>query len=335
MQTSDMIMQISPKEAATKTIGVLLFDRFSNHCLANAVEPLRAANTLAGRELYRWHHVSVEGELVVSSSGLPVQPEMTLAAHPGGDLLFVMPSYGCREHSTPPVLQALRAAGQRFGAIAGLDTGAWPMAAAGLLDGRCATIHWDVLADLAEQFPEVEVVEDRYVIDGDRMTCGGVTTTFELALALIQMHHGPDLRLEVAALFMYGERSPLQEFSHVGRRDTLIHAAVAVMRRHIEVPLTIPEVCKELNLSQKALENLFRREMGLTPRAAYGLLRLREARRLVEDTRLSIAEINNRSGYTDASAMTRAFKSAFGYPPSHLRRTFGNQQTRSRQRSVN
>lgn len=319
MLFSEKIMQFSHQDTPICSIGVLLFDQFSNHCLANAVEPFRAANTLSGRELYRWHHLSLDGKLVTSSSGLPVQPERALAEHPGGDLLFVMPSYGCREQARPPVLSALRAADQRFRTIAGLDTGAWLMAAAGLLDARSATIHWDELTNFAEQFPEVDVVEDRHVIDGDRMTCGGATTTFELALALIQGHFGPALRLDVAALFMHGERSPRQDPRRLAGRDALIQASVIIMRRHIETPLTIPELCQQLDIRQKALEHLFQKELGVSPRTAYGMIRLREARRLIETTRLSIAEITARSGYFDASAMTRAFKASFGHPPSWFR----------------
>ncbi|MGH1483552.1 MAG: GlxA family transcriptional regulator [Geminicoccales bacterium] len=312
-------MHLSHQEPIQRTIGVLLFDQFSNHCLANAVEPFRAANTLSGRNLYRWHHLSMDGKLVTSSSGLPVQPERALAAHPGGDLLFVMPSYGCREQARPPVLSALRAADRRFRAIAGLDTGAWLMADAGLLDGRRATIHWDELTNFAEQFPEIDVVGDRHIIDGDRMTCGGATTTFELALALIQSHFGPTLWLDVAALFMHGEHSPAQDLRRLVGRNAMVQAAVMIMRRHIEFPLTIPELCRQLDIRQKALEHLFQRELSISPRATYGMVRLREARRLVETTRLSIAEITARTGYVDASAMTRAFKATFGAPPSRFR----------------
>jgi hypothetical protein len=104
-------MQNSRTSAPCRTVGVLLFDRFSNHCLANAIEPLRAANTFAGRTLYRWSFLSLDGAQVTSSSGLPVQPETTLARHPGGDYLFLMPSYGFRDQAGPATARALRSAG--------------------------------------------------------------------------------------------------------------------------------------------------------------------------------------------------------------------------------
>ena len=87
-------MQTTTIQPAPREIAILLFDRFSNHCLANAVEPFRAANMLSRKELYRWQFVTWDGRDVVSSSGLPVTPGARLADHPGGDYLFLLPSYG-------------------------------------------------------------------------------------------------------------------------------------------------------------------------------------------------------------------------------------------------
>ncbi len=320
MQVWGNTMQIWKPSDRCRTIGVLLFDEFSNHCLANAIEPLRAANTLSRKTLYRWQYLSIDGKKVTSSSGLPVQPEMPLSSHNGGDYLFVMPSYGFAKHANPATSRSLRAAMPRFTAMAGMDTGAWLMASAGLLDGRRATIHWDELTNLAETFPEIDVVEDRYVIDGDLITCGGVTTTFDLVLDLIQQQHGPMLRIEVAALFMHGQRSALRDPLLRESADQTIQAAVSLMRRKIELPLEIPEISRQLEIDQKKMESLFRTRLGSTPRDIYRAIRLREARRLAEHTRLSVAEIAARCGYTDASAMTRAFKAEFGHPPSSYRK---------------
>ena len=168
MQHQAEIMQI-PQETLPRRIGVLLFPSFSNHCLANAVEPLRGANTLSRRALYDWKFLGLDTAGVASSSGLIVQPQARLTDHPGGDALLVMPSYDFQRHATPDAQRALRAAAARFRCVAGLDTGSWLMAAAGLLDGRRATIHWDEMDSLAEAFPQVSVTPERFVIDGDRI----------------------------------------------------------------------------------------------------------------------------------------------------------------------
>lgn len=296
-------------------IGVLLFEGFSNHCLANAVEPLRAANDFARKPLYRWQFLTMDGGRVTSSSGLPIDPGAKLSDHPGGAFLFLLTSYRFRELTTPPILRGLRAAAGRFGAMAGMDSGAWLMAAAGLLDNRRATIHWDELDAFAETFPQIDVSEDRYVIDGNRITCGGVTTTFDLILDLIRTHHGATLRAEVAALFMHGERSRLSVPGVRVTGEQAVDAAVALMRRNIEAPLPVGDIAARLGMGTRRLEKLFSRHMGATPRTVYRRLRLYEARRLVERADLSVAEIATRAGYQDASAMTRAYRLEFGASP--------------------
>lgn len=303
----------------TTSVGVLLFPEFSNLCLANAVEPLRAANTLSRRALYRWQYVGLDDAQVASSSGLPVAPEVRLSAMPGADYLLVMPSYGYRDFARPDVLRALRAAAGRCGAMVGMDTGSLLLAAAGLMDGYRATSHWDVLTEFEENYPEVGVVRDRFVIDRDRLSCGGATTTLDLMLELIALQHGPMLSLEVAALFMHGERpSTLGRLAGLSR-DRVLLAAAALMRRHLERPLPIPEIARRLGISQRGLEKRCRTAAGRSPQSLYTAVRLSEAHRLVEETPVSVTEIACRVGYADASAMTRAFRREFGRTPQQVR----------------
>ncbi|MDJ0821900.1 MAG: GlxA family transcriptional regulator [Paracoccaceae bacterium] len=302
-----------------RTIGLLLFPEFSNFCLANAVEPMRAANMLAGRTLYRWQHLGLDEAPIRSSSGLPVTPEARLSEHPGGNYLFVMPSYGHERLATRACHSALRAARGRFGTLVGLDTGSWLLASAGLLNGRRATSHWDILTDLAERFPEVDVTDDRFVIDGPVASCGGATTTLDLMLDLIAQHHSAPLSLEVAALFMHGERDPRLDPLQRLPDTATVRAAAALMRRHVEDPLPIPEIARRLGLSPRALQLSFARDTGAGPASLYRSIRLAEARRRVLQTRASIAEIALRCGYADATAMTRAFRAEYGSCPRGLR----------------
>jgi len=308
-------MPNSQKNAPVRKICVFLFDEFSNYCLANAVEPFRAANAIARQPLYVWEHVSLTGGTVTSSSGLPVETNSWAEAMPAGDFLFVMPSYGYTDFAGERMVRVLRAARRRFLTLVGLDTGAWLMAAAGLLDGRRATIHWDELALFAETFPEVDVVEDRVVHGGDLCTCGGASTTFELTLDLIRRQHGPMFALEVSANFMHGEMFERQDPRLRLSADSLVRNAASLMRRTLETPLTIGKLASRLNVDQRTLEEHFRQHVDRTPHAVYKAIRLREARRLVELTSMSIAEISERCGYHNASAMTRAYRQEFGLPP--------------------
>lgn len=314
-------MQIWKSSNATRTVGILLFDAFSNHCLANAVEPLRAANTLARKRLYDWQFLSLGGGTIHSSSGLPVQTELSLSDHAGGDYLFVMPSYDFRQHATGQCSRALRAAAKRYDTLVGMDMGSWLLASAGLLDGRRATIHWDELVPFAETFPEVDVVENRTVKDGNILSCGGVTTTFELVLGLIEDHHGPMLGLEVSSLFMYGEKATILDARPSGTRPGKVRMATAIMRRNIETPLSVPEIASQVGLTDKAFTKACTDTYGFGPRRLYQAIRLREARRLAEHTTISVEEIAARSGYQNASALTRAFKQEFGVSFRAIRST--------------
>ncbi len=311
-------MQKITKSAPPFEIGVLLLPAFSNHCLANAIEPLRAVNYLSGEIRYRWRYFGLEEGDVRSSSGLTVRVDSALDRAEGGDYLFVMPSYDVQTHDTPACHRALRSARQRFAHLVGLDTGSWLLASAGLLDGRRATIHREEQIALAERFPEVSVLPDRVVEDGDILSCGGALTSFELVLRLIEQHFGALMRLEVGALFLDGStEAPGTGPTPLPGRTA--EAAMALMLRRIETPVRIEEIAGELGISRKALEQRCRARYGISPRALYRAVRLREVRRLVETTVLSVAEIAVRCGYGDPSAMTRAFRLEFGLPPRALR----------------
>jgi transcriptional regulator GlxA family with amidase domain len=303
--------------AAVQHIGVLLFEGFSNHCLANTVEPLRAVNTLGGRESYIWHFLTLDGAPVASSSGLQVAPHGRLA-DAKGDILVVMPSYGYRDHGGWATQAGLRAAAARFGVIAAMDTGSWLVAEAGLLDGYRATIHWEELTSFAERFPETTTERERFIIDRDRVTCSGAMAAFDLVMHLIGRDHGQALALEVAQLFMTRD-SARSHAGGAGPGGKVVNRALALMQEHLEEPLPIAEIARRSGRTQKSLEARMQAELGASPQQVYRRMRLVLARKLVTETDLPVSEIALRCGYQDASAMTRAFRAEFGTTPRDLR----------------
>ena len=294
-------------------ISILLFDRFSNHCLANVLEPLRAANDLSSQQVFEWNIVVLGGQRVRSSSGLRLEGDAQLADM-RGDILMVMPSYGFLTHANVTSSRALRAAARRFDILAGLDTGSWLLAEAGLLDDYRATIHWDELDRFSERFSDIDVQKEAVIYDRDRITCGGASTAFALAMQMIEKQHGAALRLRVEHLFSgaYAQR-PV-------RRGGIAARAVDLMRAHIEEPLQIAQLARQLGRSQKHLEQQMLARLGAAPQVIYRRIRLERARQLSLDTNISVAEISVRCGYQDASAMTRAFRSEYGTTPQALRR---------------
>ena len=302
----------NPSRVPTQ-ISILLFDRFSNHCLANVLEPLRAANDLSSQQVFEWNIVVLGGQRVRSSSGLRLEADAQLADM-RGDMLMVMPSYGFLTHANVTSSRALRAAARRFDILAGLDTGSWLLAEAGLLDGYRATIHWDELDRFSERFSDIDVQKEAVIYDRDRITCGGASTAFALAMQMIEKQHGAALRLRVEHLFSgaYAQR-PV-------RRGGIAARAVDLMRAHIEEPLPIAQLAQQLGRSQKHLEQQMLARLGAAPQVIYRRIRLERARQLSLDTTISVAEISVRCGYQDASAMTRAFRSEYGTTPQALRR---------------
>ncbi|WP_342741877.1 GlxA family transcriptional regulator [Salinihabitans flavidus] len=204
--------------------------------------------------------------------------------------------------------------------MAGLDTGSWLLAEAGLLDGYRATIHWEELMRFAERFPEVATERARFVIDGSRITCSGAMAAFDMVMHMIRRNHGAALALEVAQLFMTSD-SARSDAGTARAGGALVNRALALMQETLETPLTVAEIARRCGASQKRLENAMSTDLGASPRTIYRRLRLNLARKLASETELPVAEIAMRSGYDNASAMTRAFRTEFGTTPRMLRQS--------------
>lgn len=306
-----------PAAPATPTVcGFLLFDGFSNMVLASAVEPLRAANDLSGRRLFEHVLLTVDGRPALSSSRIAIAPDAAALAAPPLDALFVVAGYDARAFAVAPVLSALRRLARRTPVLAGLDVGAWLLAAAGLLAGRRATVHWQELENFAEAFPAVGVSSDRTIVDGDRMTAGGATTVMELMLRLVRERGGAALAFDVTNMFVY-DVAPASRESRRGalpfaRRAPQLERAIAEMRRTAAAPLPLARIADAAATSLRTLERLFPRELGVSPAKYYQMVRLGVARSLVEETALSAAEIAARTGFASTATLSRAFSAHFG-----------------------
>ena len=310
--------------ANTIKIGFVLFDQFSNLCLANCLEPLRAANTFSSRKIYQWELLTLSGAAVESSSGMPVLPKAALSDAGGWDYLFVLASYGYQNHDSTLVRQALHRASSKAATVVGLDTAPWLLASAGLLDGRRATVHWDVIDSFAETFLSLDIEQRRVVYDGNRVTCAGAMSALDLTLTLIAEHLGQAMRLDIAHLFMQPDTTRDRR-QRAGRDDPqlrdppanrLIRDAVQVMRDTTETPLSLAQLAKVVSCPAKTLERRFKASLHAPPGKVYRHLRLSKAAQLIETTTLPVAEIALRCGYDSPSAFTRAFKARYGITPT-------------------
>lgn len=311
----------TPDRAAT--IAVVLFDRFSNLCLSNCLEPLRAANAVTGRPVFDWRILTPDGAPVRSSSDVQVLPDGGLAAQGRCDYLFVLCSYEHLRHDTPETRRILRRAAQRAETTVALDAAPWLLASAGLLAGRRATIHWDLLDTFAERFLDVAVERARDLRDGPVITCAGAMSAFDVTLALIAERLGAAARLDIEDLFM--QRDPPVDPGPDARPagDALVRRAVQRMRETVEQPLPLPRLARALSCQPRTLDRRFRAAMGAPPGTVYRHLRLAEARKMLEGTTLGVAEIAVRCGYESPAALARAIGRHYGQTPTALRRRQG------------
>ncbi|MDX8442768.1 GlxA family transcriptional regulator [Mesorhizobium australafricanum] len=313
-------------ERETLKVTFLVFSGSSIMCVASAVDPLRAANRISGETLFDFKLVSVTGEAPVTTCGLPVAVTGRFDAAEPTDMLVVVAGFGTQNYATSALLAGLRRAARAARACGGVEAGTWLVARAGLLEGRSATTHWEDMEDFSTAFPGVDVRPDRYVIDGPVFTSGGASPTFDLMLHLVRTRLGMAAALDVASVFIYDQAraatdaQPLVSLGRLDGYDPRLAQAIRLMEAHVDQPLTIDAVAKRAGVTARTLESIFRKSIGETPGAYYLRLRLSAARRLVVDTRIAMADIAGRTGFSSAAAFSRAFSRAFGEAPVRLRR---------------
>jgi transcriptional regulator GlxA family with amidase domain len=307
------------------TLAVLVLPRSSILEVASTLDPLRSANRHLGGEAFRWRVVSPDGAPVPLTCGIELPSNGPLSAAKGADALVVISGFQQWQGAGQTLIRDLSRMATGFAAMGGIDAGTWVLARAGLLNGHKATVHWEDLEDLATAHPQVDVVPDRFVIDGNRFTAGGAAPAADLMLHLIRTRHGAALALQVAASFITTARpasEPQMAAGHPAdrRMDPRVASALARMEARLDDPQPMAALAADLGLSPRRLEQLFRANLGLTP-AAYALtLRLAAARRMLTDTRHPLAEVALRCGFSSPTTLSRAFRAQFGLAPGQLRK---------------
>jgi AraC family transcriptional regulator, glycine betaine-responsive activator len=309
----------------TQTFAFLLVEDFTHLAFSCAIEPLRIANLVAGRELHRWVLLAEGGREARSSNGLRTGVDRGLEPLGRDERLFVVAGLNVERRVTPEALAFLRrerARGRRIGALC---AGAYVLAEAGFLDGVETATHWGYHDLMAERFPEVILRPNVFVAGARFDTAAGGTAAADLMLHLIGRAHGEDLATEVADQMVYNavrEGSARQRVSvqarHGTRNATLVRA-IHLFEANLECPPRPGEVAAELGISARQLERLFDRHLGTSPKRYAMGLRLARARNLIVQTEQSVAEIAMASGFTSTSHFSRVFRATFGISPAAQR----------------
>lgn len=305
-----------------RQVGLILENGFQLMGLA-ALSAFEFANQELGNDGYRLTVLSEHGGTIRSSmnSGietvaLGVMPDTLMVA---GELV---PS-----PISPGLCSYLARAGKEARRVAGVCTGAFVLAEAGLLDGRAVTTHWAHAAQLRARYPKVSVDEDRiFIRDGNIWTSAGMSSAIDLALALIEDDHGSALSRSIARKLVVYHRRPggQSQFSallELEPRSDRVQRALTYARENLRKPLSVEELAEAASLSPRQFSRIFREETGQSPAKAVEVLRLEAARVMLEEGRHPMDIVARDTGFADRDRMRRAFLRSYGQPPASLKRS--------------
>ncbi len=306
------------------SVGFLLLPGFPMACLTSVIEPLRAANEIARKQVFSWVLCSEDAGPVTASAGIPFQPECALKALRDVDLLIVL-SEPDGQFSAPAEVTAqlryLARHGTRLGAISG---GVFPLARSGVLQGQTCSVHWLYRTAFEAEFPQIAVTDDVIAVNRRCCTASGAASAFDLSLHMVEAMLGEATMTEVACWFQHPAiRSPnipqkTPTFQTDETADHLPHVvarAVRLFADNLEFPLTTRDVARQVGVSSRHLERCFRQALDQSPAEYYRHLRLRAARQLVIYTQDSLTSIAHAIGYTNPTAMSRHYAEQFGASP--------------------
>lgn len=308
-------------------LSVLVTPHFNIAATMGFLDAFRAANYLRGRALFRWDIHSEAGGLCQASNGmsLDTRPLAGIPALRNG-MLVVSSSWTPERYGSKPVLSTVRRAARDGNLIAALDTGAFLLAEAGVLNGHRATCHYEHIDAFAEQYPDVDLREDLMVFDRNRASCAGGAAAFDFGLILLRQLQGDGLANAAAKYLCHGQiRAPGTRQADASAEPIgtpapeKLRRAIDIMEDHLETPLPLPEICRRVGVSQRHLERLFSTHVGAAPAQYYRDIRLDRARGLVTQTGLSLSEVAQASGFAGQDHFARAYKARFGLPPSRDR----------------
>jgi AraC family carnitine catabolism transcriptional activator len=316
---------------SVQRIGFYLSPEFPIYALIPATETLRIANQNAGRRLFDWHLISADGNPVRAGNGMMVAPDHPIdpaSQKPDFSILVVCAGNQPTQYVDRRLLNWLRRLDRHGIRLGALDTGVFALASAGLMDGYRMTLHWEAIPVFRELYPDLDVVEQIFVLDRNRITCAGGTAAIDMMLHLIAIDQGPMLA-QIVANGMVHERirhdtEPQRAVldSPMGALDPMIMQVIRLMEDNLEVPLARDELADAVGLTLRRLERLFRRKLGDSPMGYYLKIRLQAARNLLFYSDVPIQDVALSCGFSGPEVFSRTFRAHFGQSPREFRSNY-------------
>jgi transcriptional regulator GlxA family with amidase domain len=325
-------MPDSPRIPPNHRVEILAFPRVQLLDVAGPLQALATANDLA-REAgcalpYAPHVVAPQAGAVTASAGLTMVADGLLSRSRPPQTLIVTGGPGVRDVMTDRrVLRWLQQRASTAQRVASVCTGAFLLAAAGLLDGRRATTHWRSCGELARRFPRVQVENDAiFVRDGHLWTSAGVTAGIDLALGFIEADLGRKVALAVARqLVVFAKRPGGQAQFSAGlalggaEEFDALHEWIT---RNLHRALTVPELAAFTGMSERSFLRHYRAATAMTPARAVERLRVEAARSALAEPGRSIKDVARRCGFGSEETMRRSFIRVLRVSPRDYRERF-------------
>lgn len=320
MSIEPQIVEVDHKGKPRRFVFVLMRE-FTMLCFASAIESLRIANRTAGKQLYSWKIVGEGGQDAVCSNGCAFRLEDDLTDMERDDTIMLCGGIDVQKATTKRTLNWLRREARRGATIAGLCTAGYTLAKAGLLDGKKATIHWENQDSFAEEFEDVILTKSVFVVDGNRITTAGGTASIDLMLKIIADDHGEDLANAVADILIYSSIRTDQDTqrlsipTRIGVRHPKLSRVIQMMETNIEEPISPATLAKDVGMSTRQLERLFRRYLARSPKRYYMELRLQKARNLLMQTDMTVINVALACGFASPSHFSKCYRSHYDTTP--------------------
>lgn len=318
-------------DAKSRRFVFVLLDKFTLLSFASAIDCLRLANRHMGRDHYSWILVGEDGDTVSCSTNTTFKLDDDLAELRRDDTIVLCGGTEIQQVTTKKLLNWLRREARKGPPVIGLCTASFCMAKAGLLDGKRATIHWENQDSFAEEFDEVELSKSVFTIDSNRMTTAGGTSSIDLFLKLIAQDLGEDVANWVADQQIYSsirtdqDTQRLSVPTRIGVRHPKLSMVIQMMEANIEEPISPSLLAKEVGMSTRQLERLFRRYLNRSPKRYYMELRLQKARNLLMQTDMSVINVALACGFASPSHFSKCYRAHYETTPYRER---GSQSSR-------
>ncbi|MBC6408293.1 MAG: GlxA family transcriptional regulator [Rhodobacteraceae bacterium] len=321
MQEQRQVVATTPEDTKPRRFVFVLLEQFTLLSFASALDCLRLANRHFAQPVYEWILIGEGGDTVHCSTGTEFRLNADLIELKRDDTIVLCGGVDIQKATTKPVLNWLRREARKGLRVGGLCTAAYTMATAGLLNGKKATIHWENHDSFMEEFEDVDLTKSVFIIDGNRMTTAGGTSSIDMFLQVIAEDFDETVANWVADQQIYSsirtdqDTQRLSVPTRIGVRHPKLSKVIQMMEANIEEPISPSVLAKDVGMSTRQLERLFRRYLNRSPKRYYMELRLQKSRNLLMQTDMSVINVALACGFASPSHFSKCYRSHYNTTP--------------------